>query len=96
MFKEDLEKMKEEVKEAILAKYEEEQGRTSVIDERTLENEGIKHMLFEDQDICDLLEAYVSSIPTKEVSTIPSEERLWEEFENILTEMSMEAEGIVA
>lgn len=96
MFKEDLEKMKEEVKEAIQVKYEEEIGRSAMIDERLLEDEGAKSLLFEDQDIYDLLEAYVSSIPTKEVSTIPSDEKLKEAFEEILCEMTMEAEGIVA
>jgi len=96
MFREDLDRMKEELKEAIQAQYEQDRGRTEMIDERLLDDEEGKNMLFEDPDIYDLLEAYVSSIPTKETSTIPSEERLKEEFEDILREMTMEAEGIVA
>lgn len=96
MFREDLDRMRAEVKEAIQARYEQDRGRSDVIDERILYDEEAKEILFEDPDIYDLLEAYVSSIPTKEVSTIPSEERLKEEFEDILREMTMEAEGIVA
>ncbi len=96
MFREDLERMKAELKEAIQAQFELNRGRTDVIDERLLDNEEEKSIIFEDPDIYDLLEAYVSSIPTKEISTIPSEERLKEEFEDILREMTMEAEGIVA
>lgn len=96
MFRDDLDQMKGELKEAIQAFYEQERGHAGMIDEKLLEDEDTKNMLFEEPDIYDLLEAYVSSMPTKNVSTIPSEERLREVFEEVLTEMTMEAEGIVA
>ena len=96
MFREDLEQMKAELKEAIRSKYEIDRSFTGAyIDERLLDDEAGKHTIFEDPDIYDLLEVYVTSLPHRE-NQPKSDEALWEEFEDILREMTMDAEGIVA
>lgn len=94
----ETEQLKEELKEAIVERYETDRGRASVFDESILEDQEEKMELFEDSGIYDLLEAYVDSLPTppRRIQPGEHEKRLWRELEEVLREMTMEAEGIVA
>lgn len=97
---EELTLLREDLKKLIIRKYERVTGRHWGFDDEAADDEDTKQALLEERDIYELLEAAVSEQEEKlrklQSGKKELENLLKEELDEVLREMTVEAEGVTA